>query len=314
MDSELERQMKMLEGLGDIANSIPTVNTSVPVQPSVTQPPIGVETAETLLGEVPFVPAPAPIQPKTVAKATPSKDIMSDEPVFVNLAKTGFQTQTEFLKLKEGEKTKVTLVSPTQFIRGRVHYIEGLGSIKCISSYDPETGLMTEKKCCCTFPKADKTGEERAKQRLLVPVIEYPVSKADGKTIIQGLKPTLKMWNMNVLEERALKDILENYAESSDDYNTVDVRTFDLNLSKVKTNDFPTISLVPVASVRSRFPEIETIANGVTVDFFKTAYKEFARTVSEETIQNILINKQQNEEMANKIANQPVIDPNSLGI
>ena len=309
MDSELERQMKMLEGLEDIANSIPST-------------PVGVETAETLRGETPFIPTQTVIQPtqvqtqvvQSITTKISNKDIMDDEPVFVNLAKTGYQTQTEFLKLKEGEKTKVTLVSPTMFIRGRIHYIDGLGSIKCLSSYDSETGFMTEKKCCCTFPKADGTGEERAKQRLLVPVIEYPVSKTDGKTIIQGQKPTLKMWNMNVLEERALKDILENYAESSDDYNTVDVRSFDLNLSKVKTNEFPTISLVPVSSIRARFPEIETIASGANTDFFKTAYKEFARSVSEETIQNILINKQQELNLANQLANQPVIDPNSLGI
>ena len=346
MDEELEKQMKMLEGLN--FDNIPTT----PVQP---QP--GVETAETLRGEVPFIPDtpenptnrniitnsimnenPAqlmananvvqptvtqPIQPQPVPQSvinnikvnqTPqSNDIMNDAPVFVNLSSTGFQTKTDFLKLKEGEKTRVTLVN-MKFVREHIHYIDGLGTIKCLSKFDDTTGMLLEKKICCMFPKKDGSGEERAKNRLLVPVIEYPVSKADGKTIIQGTQPKLKMWNMNIMEERALAEVLESYRTVSDDPTTTDLTSFDLTLSKVKTNDFPTISLVPVPSWRKNFPIIDTLANDVTKEFYETAHKEVARYVSEDRVKAIYDTKQQEVAYANQIANNPIPGVNGVSL
>ena len=343
MDEELEKQMKMLEGLN--FDNIP----STPMQP---QP--GVETAETLRGEIPFMPAtpvqqtvnsvmpnPAqqmananvvqptvtqpitqPIQPQPVPqsvieniKPSPAAqpNIMEDAPVFVNLNSSGFQTKTDFLKLKEGEKTRVTLVN-MKFVREHIHYIDGLGTIKCLSKFDNATGTLVEKKICCMFPKKDGTGEERAKNRLLVPVIEYPVSKADGKTIIQGEQPKLKMWNMNIMEERALAEILENYRTVSDDPSTTDLTSFDLALSKVKTNDFPTISLVPMPSWRNNFPAINNLLPEANDEFYKTAHKEVARVVSEETVRNIYNTKQQEVAYANQIANNPIPGVNGVNL
>jgi len=348
MDEELEKQMKMLEGLNfdNLSNT------------NVQQPQPGVETAQTLRGEVPFIPAtpenptnqnivtnsvvpnPAqqmananvvqptvtqpitqPIQPQPVSQSVINSikpnpavqpSIMDDAPVFVNLSSSGFQTKTDFLKLKEGERTRVTLVN-MKFVREHIHYIDGLGTIKCLSKFDDTTGMLIEKKICCMFPKKDGSGEERAKNRLLVPVIEYPVAKTDGKTIIQGGQPVLKMWNMNIMEERALAEILENYRTVSDDPNSTDLTSFDLALSKVKTNDFPTISLTPMPSWRANFPIINTLISGVNKEFYETAHKEVARLVSEETIKNIYDTKQQEVAYANQIANNQIANtPNFI--
>lgn len=360
MDPELEEQMKMLEGLSLDMNDM---SSTVAKGPSLAQG-VAVETADTLLGNVPFGSVTTPnvaaipqtaaspvaqviqnqqnmqaaaqvVQPTTTVNTSfvpqaqvvnqpvqnftnePSvepNDIMNQAPVFVNLAASTYQTKTNFLTLKDGEKTRVTLAN-LQFIRNHIHYIDGLGRIKCLSTYDENDRWPVNRAVCCQIPKKDDPSKfENAKNRLLVPVIEYPVSKNDGKTIIQGAKPKLKMWDMNYVEEKALMDILENY-KMGDDWSSIDVSAFDLALSKGKSGEYATITLVNMPSWRNQFiNDINSEINSITPDFYKDAYKESAKVVSEEKIIKTLNQKQQANQQAQQMQNQQFISPQDLGL
>lgn len=347
MDKELEEQMKMLEGL--------TLEDKPLNQPALEKPSdtvVPVETADTLLGNVPFGTITQPIgnpfglsnpmngvnavaqpiqnnqipghkmnyqptgvtEPKT-ANPAPAID-MNAAPVFVNLAASTYQTKTDFLSLKDGEKTRVTLVN-LNFIRNHVHFIEGLGKFRCLSQYDEANRWPVNRALCCQFPKKeDPTKYENAKNRLLVPVIEYPVSKTDGKTPIAGSNPKLKMWDMNYVEEKQLLSILEEY-KSGEDWGSIDTTSFDLSLTKGKNGEFSTITLVAVPSWRNNFVAgINAETAKVNQEFYQDAYKESARVISEDTIQKHLISKQQENALAQQLANQqfPAINNIDLGV
>lgn len=354
MDPELEEQMKMLEGL----------NLNTEVKEDLLKPNLGPqETADTLLGNVPFNNIPEnpmnkgvvtnnvvqpvqtqiaqqnnmqaaaqvvypttsqfvpqaqvinqPVQNFSNEPSVKSEDIMNQAPVFVNLAASTYQTKTNFLTLKDGEKTRVTLAN-LQFIRNHIHYIDGLGRIKCLSTYDENDKWPVNRAICCQIPKKDDPSKfENAKNRLLVPVIEYPVSKSDGKTIIQGAKPKLKMWDMNYVEEKALLDILENY-KMGDDWSSIDVSAFDLALSKGKSGEYATITLVNMPSWRNQFiNDINAEINSITPDFYKDAYKESAKVISEDRIAKILSQKQQANQQAQQMQNQQFISAQDLGL
>lgn len=367
MDPELEEQMRMLEGL----------NLNTDTKEDLLKPNLGPqETADTLLGNVPFVnpnvnsvaqpftpenpnnlgvvtnsvvnnttpissviqnqqnmqaaaqvvqPTTSqfvpqaqtvnkPVQNFTHEPSTKPDDIMNQAPVFVNLAASTYQTKTNFLTLKEGEKTRVTLAN-LQFIRNHIHYIDGLGRVKCLSTYDENDRWPVNRAACCQIPKKDDPSKfENAKNRLLVPVIEYPVSKNDGKTIVQGAKPKLKMWDMNYVEEKSLMDILENY-KMGDDWSSIDVSAFDLALSKGKQGEYSTITLVNMPSWRNQFiNDINSEINSITQDFYVDAYKESAKTISEDKIIKAINQKQQANQQAQQMANQQFISAQELGI
>ena len=197
-----------------------------------------IETAETLRGEVEFgtvtnQTAAKPIQQvvqqqvnqqasaqvvqpttTTVSYQTVSKPATAvapkdddDELVFVNLAQAVHTTQTPFLKLKDDEWTRIALIRLDYLIPMRLHYLEGIGWVKCCSKYDAN-GFMVEPALCCkkvvngTF--VDRLGEDgkpvKAKQRFLLPVIEYPVDRTNGNKVIPGDTPKLKVWNLNYVE------------------------------------------------------------------------------------------------------------------
>ena len=319
VDPELEEQMKMLEGFdldmtpsSTIApnNVVQPTNTqpvqsaqqvqqvvqnnanmqaaAQVVQPTTTQPiPNTVEPAQAQ--PIPnYAPVSQPVQPAISQPVQPQPaqaqpNVMDSAPVFVDLNAATYQTKTNFLTVKDGEKTRVTLAN-LNFVRSHIHWIDGLGRIRCLSTYDDQNRWPTFRAACCQKVN-DKTGKpENAKNRLLVPVIEYPVSKQDGKTIIQGAEPTLKMWDMNYVEEKSLLEILDNY-KSGDNWN-IDLGSFDLALSKSKQGDYSTIVLVPMApSWRPQFNgKIEQIINSITPEFYNDAYKESAKVVSEEAI------------------------------
>ena len=353
MDKELEEQMRMLEGL-----TLEEKPLSSHVLEKSSDTVVPVETADTLLGNVPFGTVTQPVgkpsgisnpmsgidmatpvtqtvqnnqvpghqmynqpyqpigvaEPKTVSPA-PAID-MNAAPVFVNLAASTYQTKTDFLSLKDGEKTRVTLVN-LNFIRNHVHFIEGLGKFRCLSQYDEANRWPVNRAICCQFPKKeDPTKYENAKNRLLVPVIEYPVSKTDGKTPIAGSNPKLKMWDMNYVEEKQLLSILEEY-KSGEDWGSIDTTAFDLSLTKGKNGEFSTITLVAVPSWRNNFiAGINAEIAKVNQEFYQDAYKESARVISEDTIQKHLISKQQENALAQQLANQqfPAINNIDLGV
>lgn len=329
MDPELEEQMKMLEGLDDTDLTAQTEVAPVnpPIQ-QILQEQANVQAAAQVVTPTTTVTpqsytAAAPIQPvqkvenpvaAPVQQATPQPAMdMNQAPVFVNLAASAYQTKTDFLTLKDGEKTKVTLAN-LNFIRNHIHYIEGLGKIRCLSGYDENNRWPVNRAVCCQFVD-EKTGKQiNAKNRLLVPVIEYPVSKTDGKTIIQGAKPKLKMWDMNYVEEKQLMDILENY-KTGDDWSSIDIASFDLNLIKGKSGEFSTITLTPMPSWRANFiADINAAVASITQDFYNDAFKESARVVSEESIKNALAQKQQQDMLAAQMANQPIPDQNAINL
>lgn len=351
MDPELEAQMKMLEGLnpvgGDLLNSNqpnlgpqetadtllgnapfgvdmndPSVTSSN--QPSLAQPQQNMQASAqvvqptTTSSVTQFVPQAQvvnqPVQNFSNESSAKQNDIMNQAPVFVNLAASTYQTKTNFLSLKDGEKTRVTLAN-LQFIRNHIHYIDGLGKIKCLSTYDENDKWPVNRAICCQIPKKDDPSKfENAKNRLLVPVIEYPVSKNDGKTIIQGAKPKLKMWDMNYVEEKSLMDILENY-KVGDDWSSIDVSAFDLALSKGKSGEYATITLVNMPSWRNQFiNDINSEINSITQDFYTDAYRESAKVISEEKIHQAISQKQQAAQQAQQMANPNIISAQDLGI
>ena len=351
MDPELEEQMKMLEGFdveADVANinttsSMPPIFTpenpinqgvvtnqvqptpvtaNVPPQTvSFTQPINQVPVQQVVQQQVNQQAAAQAVQPSTTqsnvstpaTKVTATPDVMNQAPVFVNLAASTYQTKTDFLTLKDNERTRVTLAN-LNFIRNHIHYIDGLGKIRCLSIYDENNRWPTTRAICCKFID-EKTGKEQnAKNRLLVPVIEYPVNRTDGKTISPGTKPKLKMWDMNYVEEKQLMSILENY-KTSDDWSSIDVTTFDLSLIKGKSGEFSTITLTPIPTWRAQFKvDIDAEIAKINKEFYTDAYNESARVVSEQSIQNVYVNKQQEAILAQQMMNQQVPNPADLNL
>lgn len=338
-NKELEEQMKMLEGmdlgegfttpftpenptnLGVVTNNIAPqqvvqeqVNNQAQaqvVQPTTTT---GFVPQQQVQGGPVQTVQPGLAQQAPVQQMTNQVDMMNQEPVFVNLASSTYQTKTDFLTMKENEKTRVTLVN-MNFMRNHIHYIDGIGTFRCMSEYDERNQWPVRRATCCKFPKkTDPTKFENAKNRLLVPVIEYPVMRADGKTLIQGAKPKLKMWNMNYVEEQALYAILKDYSPVADDYTKADLNTFDLSLTKVPKGGFTTISLVAVPSWKQQFmQDIQEELKKLNNEFYITAFKESAKTIKEEVVQNYLVQTQQEQVMVQNMAQQPIPGPQDLG-
>ena len=325
-NKELEEQMKMLEGmdlgegltapftpenptnLGVVTNNVTPVQQVVQEQVNQQARAQVVQTTST----TGFVPQQqvqnGPVQTVQPGPAQQAPDMLNQQPVFVNLASSTYQTKTDFLTMKENEKTRVTLIN-MNFMRNHIHYIDGIGTFRCMSEYDERNQWPIKRAVCCKFPKkTDPTKFENAKNRLLIPVIEYPVMRTDGKTLIQGAKPKLKMWNMNYVEEQALYAILKDYSPVANDYTKADLNTFDLSLTKVPKGGFTTISLVAVPSWKQQFmQDIQSEASKLNNEFYITAFKESAKTIKEEVVQNYLNQVQQEQiMMQNMTPSQPM--------
>lgn len=326
-------------------------NTVTPVQPAAKP----IETAETLRGEVEFgtitnqtiqpvqqvvqqqvnqqasaqvvqpttTVAPYQTSTKPATAVAPKDD--DDELVFVNLAQAVHTTQTPFLKLKDDEWTRIALVRLDYLIPMRLHYLEGIGWVKCCSKYDAN-GFMVEPALCCkkvvngTF--VDRLGEDgkpvKAKQRFLLPVIEYPVDRTNGNKVIPGATPKLKVWNLNYVEMDNLRKAVQGCADDPNDLSSVDLSTIDFKLNKEKSG-FKVISVsVAPTSLRAQFAaEIDTEISKLNNDFLKTARDESRRIVSEETIANMMdskeaINAQVNSVIENQAASNESIDSLSI--
>ena len=315
-----------------------------------------VETAETLRGEVEFgtvtnqtVSKPVQqvvqqqvnqqasaqvVQPTTttVSYQTVSKPATAvapkdddDELVFVNLAQAVHTTQTPFLKLKDDEWTRIALIRLDYLIPMRLHYLEGIGWVKCCSKYDAN-GFMVEPALCCkkvvngTF--VDRLGEDgkpvKAKQRFLLPVIEYPVDRTNGNKVIPGDTPKLKVWNLNYVEMDNLRKAVQGCADDPNDLSSVDLSAIDFKLNKEKSG-FKVISVsVAPTSLRAQFAaEIDAEISKLNNDFLKTARDESRRIVTEETIANMMdskeaINAQVNSVIENQAASNESIDSLSI--
>lgn len=326
-------------------------NTVVPAQPAARP----IETVETLRGEVEFgtvtsqtvqpvqhvvqqqvnqqasaqvvQPTATTVPYQTSAKpatAVAPKDD-DDELVFVNLAQAVHTTQTPFLKLKDDEWTRIALIRLDYLIPMRLHYLEGIGWVKCCSKYDAN-GFMAEPALCCkkvvNGAFVDRLGEDgkpvKAKQRFLLPVIEYPVDRTNGNKVIPGATPKLKVWNLNYVEMDNLRKAVQGCADDPNDLSSVDLSTIDFKLNKEKSG-FKVISVsVAPTSLRAQFAaEIDAEISKLNNDFLKTARDESRRIVTEETIANMMdskeaINAQVNSVIENQAASNESIDSLSI--
>ena len=323
-------------------------NTIVSAQPiakpieTVVRP---IETAETLRGEVEFgtitnqiaqpvqpvvqqqvnqQAAAQVVQPTTTTTSyqnqvtaqpaltiTPKDD--DDELVFVNLAQAVHTTKTPFLKLKDDEWTRIALLGLNYLIPLRLHYLEGIGWVKCCSKYDAN-GFLVEPALCCkkvvNGKYIDRLGEDgkpiKAKQRFLLPVIEYPVDKTNGNKVIPGAAPQLKVWNLNYVEMDNLRKAVQGCADDPNDLDSVDLTAVDFKLNKEKSG-FKVISVsVAPTSLRAQFAtQINEEASKLNNDFLKTARDESRKIVTEETIANMMDAKEElNAQVTAAIDNQ----------
>ena len=353
---ELSRQLSMIDGLNLEPDEAPSI------QPQVKVP---VETADTLLGNVPFGSVTAPIgnitqpvnpigvpftpenptnqgvvtsstvapqsvtpqvqqtiqqqvnqqaaaqvvQPTTTVVTAPVEvaDINA-APVFVNLGESVYETKTYFLKLKEGEATRVTLVNYNA-VSVHEHFREGLGYFRCKSSYEPGQRWPSVRAICCQQPNKNDPGKlENAGYKVLLPVIEYPVNHTDGRTLIPGGTPKLKVIKLSQSEYNTLDAIRKEYGE--------DTSTFDISITRGKgTTGYLQYTLTAGKSWRSQFAQqVLEEASKLSNETYNTAIEESAKDISIERLQQFFNEQRQQEQMAAQFANQPMIDPSSIGI
>lgn len=322
--NELERQLGMLEGLnleasptlnsttapftpenpnnlGVVTNSITPENLQAAaqvVQPTVTQPIVNqpVEVNQPV------------VQPIIENKVPETVDINA-APVFVNLGESTYETKTDFLKLKDGESTRVTLINYNA-VAVHEHFKEGLGFFKCKSSYEPGQRWPAVRAICCQQPnKSDPSKLENAGYKILLPVIEYPVNHNDGKTLVAGGVPKLKVIKLSQQEYNQLEAIKNEYG--------ADTSTFDISISRKKdTNGYLKYFLTPGPSWRTQFNQaIQEESLKLNNETYTTAMNESAKDISVEKLQQFFNEQRQQEQMAAQFANQPLItDPKSLGL
>lgn len=257
---------------------------------------------------------------KPVSTVAPKDD--DDELVFVNLAQAVHTTKTPFLKLKDDEWTRITLLGLNYLIPLRLHYLEGIGWVKCCSKYD-DNGFLIEPALCCkkvvNGKYVDRLGEDgkpiKAKQRFLLPVIEYPVDKTNGNKVIPGAVPQLKVWNLNYVEMDNLRKAVQGCADDPNDLDSVDLTAVDFKLNKEKSG-FKVISVsVAPTSLRAQFAaQINEETSKLNNDFLKTARDESRKIVTEETIANMMDAKEElNAQVTATIDNQSA-NANLLGL
>ncbi len=348
--SELQRQLNMISGLNLEADKASSINQN---QVVASQP---VETADTLLGNVPFgsvttqqvnqqqtvVPnnltesqiiqkttpqqvnqqqmndfaAAQVVQPSQTVPVAPVQQVnqqpvqvdLNAAPVFVNLGESVYETKTDFLKLKEGEATRVTLINYNA-VSVHEHFREGLGYFKCKSSYEPGQRWPSVRAICCQQPnKNDPSKLENAGYKVLLPVIEYPVNHSDGRTLIANAAPKLKVIKLSQTEYNTLEAVRKEYGE--------DTSSFDISIVRQKgTTGYLQYTLTAGKSWRSQFAQaILEESSKLSNETYNLAIEESSKDISIERLQEFFAEQRQQEQMAAQFANQPSIDPNSLGI
>lgn len=348
--SELQRQLNMISGLNLEADKASSINQN---QVVASQP---VETADTLLGNVPFgsvttqqvnqqqtvVPnnltesqiiqkttpqqvnqqqmndfaAAQVVQPSQTVPVAPVQQVnqqpvqvdLNAAPVFVNLGESVYETKTDFLKLKEGEATRVTLINYNA-VSVHEHFREGLGYFKCKSSYEPGQRWPSVRAICCQQPnKNDPSKLENAGYKVLLPVIEYPVNHSDGRTLIANATPKLKVIKLSQTEYNTLEAVRKEYGE--------DTSSFDISIVRQKgTTGYLQYTLTAGKSWRSQFAQaILEESSKLSNETYNLAIEESSKDISIERLQEFFAEQRQQEQMAAQFANQPSIDPNSLGI
>jgi len=284
------------------------------VQQTVTNPQVGISQSTTI-----------PVAPKqVVSKQVAPQD---DEVVFIDLAKAVYSQKTPWMRLKDNEWSRVLIVDLAKTQPMKLHYIKGLGWIKCLSKYTPEGWLDQPCHCCRKLVRTpnglvwetrlDEDGNEiKAKNRYLVPVIEYPVDKNSGKKIVPGQLPQLKMWNMNAVEWGDLVKAVQAIADDPDDLYSADLTNVDFLLHKDPSSRFKTIDITAMPkSFRSDFEaNIKDEIGKLNQEFFSVALKEARKVVSEETIINAYNNMEQTAQAVNTALDDMIQGSQDLSI
>lgn len=250
----------------------------------------------------------------------------SDEIVFVDLARAVNTQKTPWLRLKDSERSRVLIPDLGKAIPMKVHYMKGLGYFKCLSSYTPEGWLDQPAECCrkrdpltgTMVPRLDEDGNEiKAKNRYLLPVIEYPVDKSNHNSLVPGQIPQLKMWNMNAVEWNDLISAVQGCADNPEDLSTADLSNIDFALYKDTSSKFKTISIsVTPKTFRPQFEaQIQAeLAKLNDTEMYKDALKEARKIVPIEVILNNYANQEAMNAAVEDAMNNSTMGNQDLGI
>jgi len=341
-DQELQEQLKLLGmDVGDIVGDVVTnvasenivneaeVKASVPnpaqqfAEAQVVQPTQTTVVSQPVKTTVINNSQPQPI---VTSKQPVAPVADSDEIVFVDLARAVNTQKTPWLRLKDNERSRVLIPNLGKAIPMKVHYMKGLGYFKCLSSYTPEGWLDQPAECCrkrdlltgTLVPRLDEDGNEiKAKNRYLLPVIEYPVDKSNHNSLVPGQVPQLKMWNMNAVEWNDLISAVQGCADNPDDLSTADLSNIDFALYKDTSSRFKTISIsVTPKTFRPQFEaQIQAeLAKLNDTEMYKDALKEARKVVPIEVILNNYANQEAMNAAVEDAMNNSTMGNQDLGI
>lgn len=365
--NDLEEQMKMLEGLGEVSvgvdlGVVPSQQVSVsqvvpPVTPYTPENPtnLGIVTntvAPNTINQIPTQPisetvittTTVPAQPvqqviqeqananamaQTVVQSTTSVPEYSmnstipatksaqdfsvfdkdDEPVFATLGQDTTDERLPFINLKAGEATRI-MIFTLDMITVFTHFVDGLGYFRCKSKRD--NGFITLKCPCCEFT-TDDGKPIYAKERKILPVIEYPVSK-DGKSLLAGKQPQLKFMVLSKRDMQSLNTILSPEV-IQDKAKLQQILGMDFSV-KIEEGDTYKTKLIASTfdTIRGQFPDISQEIAKYSRELLVQARDERFRDVPVESMQAALDKERADRLAAQQLASTPVPTAASLGI
>lgn len=360
--NDLEEQMKMLEGLGEVSigvdlgvapsQQVSTSQAVPPVTPFTPENPtnLGIVTnavTPNAINQVPTQPIPETVFTTTTVPAQSVQQAMQeqanantvaqtvvqsttaipqvnstvksaqnfsvfdkdDEPVFATLGQDTVDDRLPFINLKAGEATRI-MIFTLDMITVFTHFVDGLGYFRCKSKRD--NGFITLKCPCCEFT-TDDGKPIYAKERKILPVIEYPVAK-DGKSLLAGKQPQLKFIVLSKRDMQSLNAILSPDV-IQDKVKLQQVLGMDFS---VKIDDGDTFKTKVIAStfdtIRGQFTNIQEEISKYNRDLLVQARDERFRDVPVESMQAALDKERADRLAAQQLASTPVPTAASLGI
>ena len=360
--NDLEEQMKMLEGLGEVSvgvdlgaapsQQVETNQTVPPVTPYTPENPtnLGVVTnavTPNAINQVPTQPIPETAVTTTTAPAQSVQQAMQeqananvmaqtvvqsttaipqvnstvksaqdfsifdkdDEPVFATLGQDTTDERLPFINLKAGEATRI-MIFTLDMITVFTHFVDGLGYFRCKSKRD--NGFITLKCPCCEFT-TDDGKPIYAKERKILPVIEYPVSK-DGKSLLAGKQPQLKFIVLSKRDMQSLNTILSPEV-IQDQAKLQQILGMDFSV-KIEEGDTYKTKLIASTfdTIRGQFTNIQEEVSKYNRELLVQARDERFRDVPVESMQAALDKERADRLAAQQLASTPVPTSASLGI
>lgn len=344
-EDELREQMNMLAGLGELDVSLDlgvapsaqpatqatvasvqpvtetTANSVAATQPYTPENPSNLGVVTNIITPVQPVYQQAPAQPTysaqpmqaTTAPASVATSNFAafddDEPIFATLGQDTTDERLPFINLKPGEATKI-MIFTLDMITVFTHFVDGLGYFRCKSKRD--NGFITLKCPCCEFT-TDDGKPIYAKERKILPVIEYPVAK-DGKSLLAGKQPQLKFIVLSKRDMQSLSTILSPEV-IQDKTKLAQVLGMDFS---VKIEDGDTFKTKLIAStfdtIRNQYPDISKEVAKYNRDLLVQARDERFRDVPVESMRAALEKERADRLAAQQLAATPVPTASMLGI